>query len=75
MQIAEDMKRFAKHRPNLRIAAVYGGANIVPQIKALKAGAQIVVATPGRLVDLIERKAARLEQVTAISCWMKQMRC
>ena len=63
VQIAEDMKRFAKHRPNLRIAAVYGGANIVPQIKALKAGAQIVVATPGRLVDLIERKAARLEQV------------
>ena len=63
VQIAEDMKRFAKHRPNLRIAAVYGGANIVPQIKALKAGAQIVVATPGRLVDLIERRAARLEQV------------
>ena len=35
----------------------------MPQIKALKAGAQIVVATPGRLVDLIERKVARLEQV------------
>ena len=63
VQIAEDMKRFAKHRPNLKIAAVYGGANIVTQIKALKNGAQIVVATPGRLVDLIERKAARLEQV------------
>ena len=63
VQIAEDMKRFAKHRPNLKIAAVYGGANIVTQIKALKSGAQIVVATPGRLVDLIERKAARLEQV------------
>ena len=66
VQIAEDMKRFAVHRPKLRIAAVYGGANIVPQIKALKAGAQIVVATPGRLVDLIERKAARLEQVRAL---------
>ena len=66
VQIAEDMKRFAVHRPGLRIAAVYGGANIVPQIKALKAGAQIVVATPGRLVDLIERKVARLEQVRAL---------
>ncbi len=66
VQIAEDMKRFAVHRPGLKIAAVYGGTNIVPQIKALKAGAQIVVATPGRLVDLIERKAARLEQVRAL---------
>ncbi len=66
LQIAEDIKKFAIHRPNLQIAAVYGGANIVPQIRTLKSGAQIVVATPGRLVDLIERKVARLENVRVV---------
>ena len=63
MQITEDMKKFSIHRSGLNILAVYGGANIVPQIKALKLGAQIVVATPGRLVDLIDRKVAKLENV------------
>ena len=56
-------EKFSIHRSGLNILAVYGGANIVPQIKALKLGAQIVVATPGRLVDLIDRKVAKLENV------------
>ena len=66
MQIAGDLRTFARHRDGVRIAAVYGGANIMTQIRELKSGAQIVVATPGRLLDLIERKAARLDEVSAV---------
>ena len=47
---------FAKYLPEVRILAVYGGANIEPQIRALKHGVDIIVATPGRLVDLMTRK-------------------
>jgi ATP-dependent RNA helicase DeaD len=66
MQIAEDLKNFARHCKGLQITAVYGGANIMTQIRELKRGAQIIVATPGRLLDLIERRAARLEQVSVV---------
>lgn len=62
-QIAAQLVSFAKYLPDLHIQAVYGGAPIVPQIKALKAGVQIVVATPGRLIDLLDRKAIRLDSV------------
>ncbi len=62
-QITAQLVAFAKYLPKLHIQAVYGGAPIVPQIKALKAGVQIVVATPGRLIDLIERKAVKLETI------------
>ena len=63
LQIADDMEGFAKHLPETRILAVYGGANIEPQIRALRHGVDIIVATPGRLIDLINRKAADLSQV------------
>ncbi len=66
LQIAGDLKNFSRFRPGLGIAAVYGGANISTQIRELRNGAQIIVATPGRLLDLIERKAARLEQVSVV---------
>jgi len=66
LQITEDLKRFSKHRPSLMVAAVYGGANIVAQIRELKRGAQIIVATPGRLFDLIERRAAKLEHIKMV---------
>lgn len=58
LQIADDLQGFAKHLPEVRILAVYGGANIEPQIRALKHGVDIIVATPGRLVDLMMRKKA-----------------
>jgi len=63
MQIASDLQSFAKHLDRVKIVPVYGGAAISTQINSLKRGAQIVVATPGRLKDLIERKAVKLEQV------------
>ncbi len=63
LQIADDMEGFAKYIDHMRILAVYGGANIEPQIRALKHGVDIIVATPGRLIDLMNRKAADLSQV------------
>jgi ATP-dependent RNA helicase DeaD len=63
LQITGDLKLFVRHIPNARIAAVYGGAGIREQISRIKKGVQIIVATPGRLVDLIHRKAVKLEQV------------
>ena len=63
LQITGDLKLFAQQIPNARIAAVYGGADIRNQIALLKKGAQIIVATPGRLLDLINRKAVKLGRV------------
>ncbi|MBQ8453623.1 MAG: DEAD/DEAH box helicase [Prevotella sp.] len=63
LQIADDLKSFAKYLPAIHIEAVYGGTSIVNQIHALKHGAQIIVATPGRLVDLMNRGVAKLEGV------------
>ncbi len=62
-QIAEQINIFSKYQPKLNILAVYGGANIVAQIKALRQPQHIIIATPGRLIDLIKRKAARLDQI------------
>ena len=64
MQITEDMKQFARHTPGVRVTAVYGGASFVTQIKSLKEGSQIIVATPGRLLDLIRRNAVHLAKVS-----------
>ena len=63
LQIADDMEGFSKYLPEVRILAVYGGANIEPQIRALKHGVDIIVATPGRLMDLMKRGVADLSQV------------
>lgn len=63
LQIADDLEGFGKYMPDLRLLAVYGGANIEPQIRALRNGVDIIVATPGRLIDLMNRGAARLDSV------------
>ena len=63
MQIAGEMEKFARFIPEIKLAAVYGGAPFPPQIRALKTGAQIIIATPGRLLDLINKGAARLEKL------------
>ena len=63
LQIADDLEGFAKYLPQLRVLAVYGGANIEPQIRALRAGVDIVVATPGRLIDLMRRGVADLTHI------------
>ena len=63
LQIADDMRDFAKYTDGIHIEAVYGGASIEQQIRALRKGAQVIVATPGRLIDLMKRGVARLDQV------------
>ncbi|MDD6553664.1 MAG: DEAD/DEAH box helicase [Prevotellaceae bacterium] len=66
LQIADDLNAFAKYIHGLHIVPVYGGADIVPQIRQLKKGVQIIVATPGRLIDLINRGVAQLDHVRNI---------
>ena len=63
LQIADDLKSFAKYIKGINIVAVYGGTSIIDQIHALKHGAQIIVATPGRLIDLMHRGAAKVQEV------------
>ncbi len=63
LQIVNEIELFKKYMTGLHVVAVYGGASIGTQIRDLKRGVQIVVATPGRLIDLIERKAINLEQI------------
>lgn len=66
MQITKDLSSFAIYMAKPNIVPVYGGANISDQIRLIKRGAQIVVATPGRLLDLINRKAIKLQTVTRV---------
>lgn len=63
LQIAGDLNRYAEAVHGLGIVAVYGGASITEQIKQLRRGAHIVVATPGRLMDLMERGAVKLDNI------------
>ncbi|MBL7828876.1 MAG: DEAD/DEAH box helicase [Saprospiraceae bacterium] len=66
VQVANDLENYSKFAHQYKVVAVYGGAGIEGQIRQLKAGAQIVVATPGRLMDLMTRKAIRLDSVERI---------
>jgi len=66
MQIVNEIELFKKFVPAMKIIAVYGGTSISMQIRDLKRGVHIVVATPGRLIDLIERKAINLEQISYV---------
>lgn len=63
MQICDDLQKYSKYLDDIKIVAVYGGANIDRQIKILKKGVHIVVGTPGRTLDLIKRKALQVENV------------
>jgi ATP-dependent RNA helicase DeaD len=63
LQIEKELELFKKHTSGVHIVAVYGGSSISMQIRDIKRGVHIVVATPGRLIDLIERKAINLESI------------
>ena len=63
LQITDDLRDFAKYLDGIHIEAVYGGASIEQQIRALRRGAQVIVATPGRLIDLMKRGVAQLDDV------------
>ena len=66
LQITDDIRDFAKYMDGVHVEAVYGGASIEPQMRALKKGVQIIVATPGRLVDLKNRGVADLSGIQNI---------
>jgi len=66
LQIADDLRDFSKYMEGVHVEAVYGGAAIEPQIRALKKGVNVIVATPGRLLDLKNRGFVHLEQVSRI---------
>ena len=66
LQIADDLREFSKYMDGVHVEAVYGGAAIEPQIRSLKKGVQVIVATPGRLIDLKNRGYAQLENINNI---------
>ncbi len=66
LQIADDLRDYSKYKEKVKIAAVFGGSSIEKQIKELKKGVHIVSATPGRLVDLINRRKVDLSQVETV---------
>ncbi|MHC8949000.1 DEAD/DEAH box helicase [Sphingobacterium hungaricum] len=63
LQIAKDIEKYAKYIDNVNVVAVYGGANISDQLRQIRRGVQIVVATPGRMLDIIGRNAIDFSQV------------
>ena len=66
LQITKDFESFSKYVKNLKITAVYGGANIQSQIRSLSSGSQIIVGTPGRVIDLIKRKKLLLKHIESV---------
>jgi len=63
IQISNDLKKYSIHKEGFRVISVYGGANIETQIRSLKKGGQIVVGTPGRVRDLINRKILKIKRI------------
>ena len=63
MQITDDLSNFAKHIENLHVVAIYGGASILTQIRQVATGAQIIVATPGRMLDMLKRKKVNVSAI------------
>jgi ATP-dependent RNA helicase DeaD len=66
LQIYNDLRNFGKFLKGIRSVAVYGGSSITMQIRELRQGAQIVVATPGRLIDLLDRKAIKINKIRTV---------
>lgn len=66
LQIAGDLADFSKYTPDLHVLPVYGGSSIESQIRALRRGVQIIIATPGRLIDLINRGVVQLADVHTV---------
>ncbi len=66
LQIGSDLADFSKYTPNVKVLPVYGGSSIESQIRSLKKGVHIIVATPGRLLDLINRNVVHLDNVHTV---------
>lgn len=66
LQIASDLADFSKYLPGVKVLPVYGGSSIESQIRSLREGVQVIVATPGRLIDLIGRGVVKLGDVHTV---------
>ncbi len=66
IQVAEEIRRLAKFMHGIKVLPVYGGQDIVRQIRALKDGVQVVIGTPGRVMDHLHRKTLRVDQVHTV---------
>ncbi|MDE7104780.1 MAG: DEAD/DEAH box helicase [Ruminococcus sp.] len=66
MQACEEIKKFAKYKRNVKTSAVYGGASMEKQIMELKRGANIVIGTPGRVMDHIRRRTLKLDNIRTV---------
>jgi len=66
LQIVNEFEQFKKYLSGIHLVAVYGGSSISQQIRDIRRGVQVVVATPGRLIDLIERKAINLDEISYV---------
>ena len=66
IQVAEELRRFAKFMHGVKVLPIYGGQDIVKQIRSLKDGTQIVVGTPGRVMDHMRRKTIRVDEVQTV---------
>ena len=66
IQVAEEIRKFSKYMHGIKVLCVYGGQDIGRQIKALKGGAQIIIGTPGRVMDHLRRRTIRCDEVNTI---------
>ena len=66
VQVAEEIRKLAKYMSDIKVLPVYGGQEIVRQIKSLKAGVQILVGTPGRVMDHMRRKTVKFDNVSMV---------
>ena len=66
IQVAEEIRKLAKYMHGIKILPIYGGQDIVKQIRSLKAGVQIIIGTPGRVMDHMRRKTIKLEHVHTV---------
>ena len=66
VQVSEEIRKLAKYMSDIKVLPVYGGQEIVKQIKSLKAGVQIVVGTPGRVMDHMRRKTVKFDHVSMV---------
>jgi len=66
LQIGSDLVDFSRHLPGIKILPVYGGSSIESHIRTLRTGVNVIVATPGRLIDLIKRGVVKLDNVSTV---------
>ncbi len=74
IQVADEIRNLSRYMHGIKVLPIYGGQDIVKQIRSLKSGTQIVIGTPGRVMDHMRRKTMKLDLYTRL-CLMKQMKC